>query len=255
MGEERLRREDAGSLQRWRLVRARGNALDEETLQLLADAFQDARSDPRPVVLCGRGHTFCTGLDLSRAVLADRETMARWMEGFHRALTACFLHPAPVVAALGGHALAGGALLALACDRRLMAKDSSGRFGVHGIRLGVSYPQVAIEILRAQFPRAVVEELLYSGRVFTPEQACEAGLVDRVLPAEELENEAEKDAIALLAGGRGSFADLKEAIRRPARLRLQEYDPAGAAAWLDQWFLEETQGRLREALNALGRKK
>ena len=208
-----LQREDDARVQCWRLVRGRGNALDPETLQALIDAFEEARDDPRPVILCARGRSFCTGLDLQAAATADRAAMAHLMERFHRALAACFLHPRPVVAALGGHALAGGALLALACDRRVMA-DGDRRFGIHGVHLGVSYPQVAVE---------------------------------------KVEEAARREAVALQAMGPESFAELKRSLRAQAARRLWPYDGKGAEAWLDQWFRPCTQERLRQALDALAR--
>ncbi len=257
-----LQREDDARVQCWRLVRGRGNALDPETLQALIDAFEEARDDPRPVILCARGRSFCTGLDLQAAATADRAAMAHLMERFHRALAACFLHPRPVVAALGGHALAGGALLALACDRRVMA-DGDRRFGIHGVHLGVSYPQVAVEILRYQLPRPVVEELLYAGRIFPAAMAHQWGLVDQLVAveigdegeavAEKVEEAARREAVALQAMGPESFAELKRSLRAQAARRLWPYDGKGAEAWLDQWFRPCTQERLRQALDALAR--
>lgn len=257
MKGDRLEKEQGGFAHRWRLTGDRGNALDEKTLEALIEAFESIRDDPYPVILGARGRSFCTGLDLSFTYGAGREEMARLMDLFHRALSACFLHPAPVVAAISGHVLAGGALLALACDRRVFA-EGDHHFGVHGIRLGVSYPQVAIEILRHQLPRARVEELIYSGRTFTPQQALEAGLVDWVVPLEELETAAEAEVAWCLGtapvaegGDVLPFAALKAAIRAPARRRIWPRDPEGARRWLDQWFAEGTQERLRRAREAL----
>ena len=239
---------DEAGVRRIRLVRGRGNALDEATLEALAVAFAEAGAVP--VLLLGRGRSFCTGLDLAEAAGRDRPAMARLMEAFHRALCACFLHPAPVVAALNGHALAGGALLALACDHRRLARGTA-RFGIHGVHLGVSYPQAAVEILRHQLPRRRREEILYAGRILDGGEALSQGLVDALDPPEALEERALAAMEALREGGDAAYALAKSALRAPARRRLLPLDEEAQAAWLDQWFRPETRRRVGEATRSL----
>jgi enoyl-CoA hydratase len=203
-------------------------------------------------VLTGERRSFCTGLDLNFAIDLDRPGMSRLMRAFEEALQACYLHPAPVVAAVVGHALAGGALLALCCDRRILA-DRDCRFGIHGIHLGVSYPEIAIEVLRDSWPRRRVEELLYEGRIYEPAEALARGLVDRVVSPEEVEHEALAYARDLSSPTLVAFALAKASLRRRAAERLARRTPGADESWLDQWFSPSTRAKLAGAREALMR--
>ncbi len=243
---------ERGGVRLWRLHRGRGNALDENTLGALAAAFRRADGDPKPIVLASAARSFCTGLDLDFAIELDRTGMARLMRAFEEALRACYLHPAPVVAAIAGHALAGGALLALCCDRRILAARGC-RFGIHGIHLGVSYPEIAIEVLRDSWPRRLVEELLYEGRIYEPQDALRRGLVDLVVPGEEVEEEAVACARSLASPSLAAYALAKASVRRRAGERLARNTPGADESWLDQWFSPKTRAKLLQARDALMR--
>lgn len=227
------------------LVAGRGNALGPKLLAELERAFDPDLHPPEPVVLAGRGRSFCTGLDLVGAWDFDRDRMRDLMERFHRALRAVLFWPAPVVAEIQGHALAGGALLAFCADRRVMA-HGDGRFGIHGVQLGVVYPQIAVEVLRWRLARPVVEDLLYAGEIRPGHEALAVGLVDELVEVEAL---AERSAAAALAAG--GPPGLKTALQASVAARVAEIDPVGMEAWLDRWFEPETRKRVGAAREAL----
>ena len=162
------------------LAAGRGNALGPKLLAEIERAFDPDLHEIGPVVLAGRGRSFCTGLDLIGAWDFDRDRMRDLMERFHRALRAVLLWPAPVIARIQGHALAGGALLAFCADRRVMA-HGDGRFGIHGVQLGVVYPQIAVEVLRWRLSAGMVERVLYGGQIRPGHDALAAGLVDELV--------------------------------------------------------------------------
>ena len=246
-----VRREDHEHHAQVVLARGRGNALEPAGLGQLAAVFGDLRRrGAPPVVLAAEGRSFCTGLDLDHAAGLDRRGMRELMEAFHVGLAACALYPGPVVAALHGHALAGGALLALAADRRVMARGRA-RFGVHGIGLGVSYPQVAVEIVRQRLGRAGAEELLYDGRLLHADEARERGWVDEVVAPEDLLGCAAQWAGLHPPAGLPVRHVDAEAIDRPLAEALAAIDRAEMEAWLDQWFSPSTQSRVGRAREAL----
>lgn len=227
-----------------RLVRGRGNALEATGLAEIESVFRGlAASSSPPVILAARGRSFCTGLDLIASAESDRGDMHRLMTAFHRALAAVFTYPGPVVAAISGHALAGGALLALCADRRIMAQRS-GRFGVHGVGLGVAYPDVAIEVVRHQLDAREAERLLYEGRILTDAEALERGWIDQRTEPEQLEARAQ-GWLELMDGA--PFRSAKRLQRLSAARRLSEIGEEGMARWLDQWFDPPTRTALESA--------
>lgn len=239
-----LRVEPGGDLVEIVLERGRGNALTTAGLDLLAAELTALALDGAPpLVLRAQGRSFCTGLDLDVACGLDRGAMREMMTSFHAALSACVAYPGPVVAAIGGHALAGGALLALACDLRLMAQGSA-QFGVHGVQFGVSYPDVAIAIARHQLGVRGAEHLLYGAQLLDAGGALQAGWVDELVVPDELITRARVCALHRVEGGRPLAARVKLRIRRPLIQTLAVCERAGMDAWLDQWFSEETRARL-----------
>src|SRR5262249_7857078 len=136
--------------------------------------------DARGVVLTGYERFFSAGLDLVALYELPRHEMDAFMAWFDAVMLRGFAFPRPVGAALGGHGLAGGAILALACDARIMGA-SAGRFGLNEIRLGVPFPASALEIVRQAVPAGAVEEILYLGELFEPRAALTRGLVTAVV--------------------------------------------------------------------------
>lgn len=223
----------------------RGNAMDPELLGAIEAAF--AGLDGAPVVLRSAGRTFCTGLDLVVAASLDRDGMRDLMTAFHRALRAVFAYRGPVVAAIGGHALAGGALLALCADVRVMA-TGSGRFGVHGVQLGVVYPDAVIEVLRHQLPVRASEHLLYEGRLHDDATAHARGWIDERVGSDLLLERARQRAAERATA---AFAQTKARVRAPAVAALATIDEDGMERWLDRWFADDTAARRAQALRAL----
>lgn len=235
-------------LRRVVLDAGRGNALGPDLLARLEEAFDPRVHVPGPVVLTGRGRSFCTGLDLVAAAAFDRGQMGDLMDAFHRALRSVLLWPGPVVAALQGNALAGGALLALCADERLLA-HGPGRFGIHGVQLGVVYPQIAVEVARWRLGRRPAEDLLYGGALRPGHQALAEGLVDGLVDAAVLD---------LRSAERARAADpvaAKPLLLRPVATRVASIEPAGREAWLDQWFEPATRARVQAARDALAERR
>jgi enoyl-CoA hydratase len=112
------------------------NVLDLELLRGLAETFHGL-AEADAVVLAGAGRAFSAGVDLHRILDGGRDYVAEFLPALSAALRAVFDHPRPVVAAVNGHAIAGGCVLVAACDRRLM---SAGTIGVTELLVGVPFP-------------------------------------------------------------------------------------------------------------------
>lgn len=154
----------------------------EKALEELALTTPDA---PRALVLTGNGRSFSAGLDLFRLLREDADYCRRLLARLNDSLAQLLELPVPVVAALDGHTIAGGCILAAACDRRLMV-EGDAKIGVSELLVGVPFPTVALELLRDLLPPHRVRDLITTGRLLDPPEALAIGLVDDLVPAGEL---------------------------------------------------------------------
>lgn len=184
-----LRAETDGGIRTLVLNRPdRRNALNHDLIAALTGALADAAADPhtRVILLRGEGPDFCAGADLSalRRVAESEDPVANLADA--HALGALLVvmrrHPTPIVAAVHGHALAGGAGLATACDL-VIARDDAV-FGYPEIHLGF-VPAMVMALLRRAVGEKVAFELVVRGDRIGAEEAASLGLVNRVIPAAE----------------------------------------------------------------------
>lgn len=218
-----------------RMEHGKVNVLDLELLTLLAETM-DGLTDAA-VVLTGTGSSFSAGVDLRRIVNSDARHTDAFLSALSRALLAVFRHPRPVVAAMNGHAIAGGCVLAAAADARLM---SGGSIGLTELRVGVPFPTAAVEIVRyavgsATHPLAMFAELL------DPQQAHAMGLVHRLCPPGRLLEDAVEWAGRLAAIAPETFALTKRQLHAPAETLIAERTERDDADVRRQWT--DTGGR------------
>ncbi len=147
------------------------NALDIEFCAALAARFKDlAASDAKAVVLTGQGKAFSAGVDLRRLSDGGADYIRKFLPALHALYDAVFFYPKPVVAAINGHAIAGGAVLAACADRRIMAQGT-GRIGVTELLVGVPFPALAFEIVRFAVPPRFLAEVTLSGATYDTDAA------------------------------------------------------------------------------------
>jgi enoyl-CoA hydratase len=219
------------------------NALDLELLLALPDAL--ASTGDAPVVLTGAGTCFSAGVDLKRIVDGGPSYVAEFLPALSTAALALFEHPRPVVAAVNGHALAGGCVLAAACDVRLM---SGGTIGLTELAAGVAFPTVPLEIMRHAVGPAA-ERLVLTAARLDPVAAQGIGLVEAV--TDELVAAAVARASALMAAPPAVYALAKRQLRAPALERIVARRSRDDAAVVALWSDETTQARLRDFLAGL----
>lgn len=249
-----IHREDRDGIAVLRIEHGRANALDAELLERLEERFRELEEErPDAVVLTGTGSIFSAGVDLFRILDGGRAYLERFLPVLGRSLERLFAFPGPVVAAINGHAIAGGCILACACDLKVMA-DGDGRIGVPELRVGVPFPVAALEILRFAVPRQHLQKLAYVGRTYGPRDAQAWGLVDELVAPERLTERTLEAARELAAIPRGSFELTKAHLRRPTLERIRSYrgeiDPRVADLWGEEAihdhirdYLERTIGR------------
>jgi len=164
----------------------RGNALSPSFVKSLSLALYRAEQalgdidEPKAhaVVLRGKPSVFCGGLDLKEGDAMDRGAVAAWVDAFEALFLQLFAFRAPVVAALEGPAIAGGAVLALACDERVVSTSGAFEIGLNEVALNLSFPSGALEVARHTLPPGVHVDALLRGRRFDRQEALARGIVD-----------------------------------------------------------------------------
>lgn len=183
----------------------RRNALTIELMSELAGAIENAAADPqqRILILRGAGKAFCTGLDLQEAARHDPHATAEMVA---RVLLALAETRLVTIATVHGAAVAGGAGLMSACDFVIAAEHT--KIGYPEVRRGL-VAGLVMTFLRRQLRERDLRELLLASELINAQRAREIGLVNRVVPAGELETEVQKIAAAVLQGAPGALANSK----------------------------------------------
>jgi enoyl-CoA hydratase/carnithine racemase len=234
-----------GSVTVLRMTHGKANALDLEFSEALTAQLDDClQSDARALVLTGDGRMFSAGVDLLRVMNGGAAYVRTFLPSVNKMFDTLFTFPKPVVAAVNGHAIAGGCVMACAADYRMMAREP-GRIGIPELLVGVPFPVVPLEIMRFAAPRQYLQAMAYRGLTLTAESALQHGLVDAVVDAERLFDEAVAMAESLAAIPSAAFSLTKRQVREPTRRRIR----AGAAVDADvqdAWASPETLHAIRE---------
>lgn len=247
------KQEDPGPVHVIQLTGVRGGAMDEAMLDALERQVDDFEAGPaRAAVIVGQGRCFSVGLSLPALIDLDRGAMRAFIGRFARAMVRVLACEKPIVAAINGHAIAGGCVLALMCDWRICV-DEGAQIGLNEAQLGVGLPAVVVEPLRAAVPPASLVPLALEGRLCTPAEARELGLAHELSPAAELAARAEAKARALAAPPALGLAQIKRSLRAPILDAIARTEAAETERWLDTWFSEAGQERLRAAVARLRR--
>jgi enoyl-CoA hydratase len=242
-----IERHDDDGIVTLRLAHGKASALDAELLEAMERSLDDvARSDARAVVLTGSGSIFSAGVDLFRLVEEGAPYVERFFPLLVSAIRKLFLFPRPVVAAANGHAIAGGCVLVLACDYRIMAAGK-GRIGMPEFAVGVPFPAMILEIIRFAVAPQHLQHIVYSAGTFTPDEALTKGLIDEVAPADTLEARAGEMARKLAAFPADGFRLAKSQLRSQAVERAGRFAAADTEA-LELWSRPQTRDVIRAYL-------
>jgi len=227
------------------LRHGKANALDIEFCEALTTRFAALREgNTKAVVLIGQGGIFSAGVDLKRLSEGGADYIRQFLPALHRLYHAVFFHPKPVVAAINGHAIAGGAILAACADRRIMARGT-GRIGVTELLVGVPFPALAFEILRFATPVRNLPEFTLSGATYAIDAALERGWVDEVAEPKELLEDAIAVATELAALSAPAFAQTKQQLRAQVAERYAAAGMATDEAVAEIWCAEDTLANIR----------
>ncbi len=223
------------------LARPPANALDLGLLQALQKAIADAVANgSKGIVLSGATGMFCAGVDVPALLGKDRDTVREFWRALYRTCSAIATAPVPVVAAITGHSPAGGAVLALFCDYRVMA-EGPYKIGLNEVQVGLTVPEPIQMALRRVVGAYVAERLLVSGRMLDAGGALAAGLVDELTGVDQVTTRALHWLHQLLALPSRAMLSTRQIARADLHRIWHNPDAIPVEPFIDAFYNEETQ--------------
>lgn len=229
-----------------RLYRPPANAIDIEFCCALKNAIKSViDSESKAIVLTGHGLIFSAGVDLLALLKGGTDYIVQFLVKLEELIEMLFFCPKPVVSAINGHAIAGGCIIACCGDHRLMAQGK-GRIGVPELRVGVPFPVIIMELMRAKVGSASFEEIVLGGGTYSADTAIQKGLVDEIVSTEELMDQALARAQSLADIRSEIFSFSKLQIRQPVREAMIVHNKLHRDQINSIWKAEHTQQAIRD---------
>ena len=216
------------------------NALTAPALMGYAQVMTDLGADPevRAIVLSSPLKVFSAGLNLKAAVDFDVAAQSAIVTGLNEGFLAQYACPKPVICAVNGAAIAGGLFFVLASDHRVACPRAA--FGLAEVRVGVDFPLGPLEIARATLSSNDLRRLILRGQPMGADAALAAGIVDRIVPADELQAAALADAQEFAQIPAQAFASIKQQIRGDVIAKIIQ----GTQGEPAPWFTEDTRAAM-----------
>ena len=233
-----------------RLNRPPANALDLALITALADKFAELESQPevRALIVTGAGRFFSAGLDLKAVPAYSRDEQRALANNLNRMVGRLYGLPLPVVAAVNGHSIAGGVIVALSCDYRIGAAGDY-KIGLTEARVGVTFPVGPMAVVQGELSHPAARRAVLLARNVGPQEALAQGLLDELQPAEQLLSRATEMAEEMAALPRTAYGRIKRQMRAAALARIDDAVNNQNEPVLDSWLDAETASASAEVLS------
>ena len=244
-----IRDEERNGVRLLRMELGSGNALGPRVVEAISAALD---AEQRPTVLTGEGGIFSTGLNLVELAAFSRDEMAAFIEEFSILMTRALTTRYPLVAAVNGHAVAGGCVLAVACDRRIGTRGDF-KIGMNEMAIGLTLPAVVTEILRNKLASEQARTVILGGALYDPEEAQRAGLLDAIADSADEAIDRACEVARDLGKSPAEFAAMKGSLTAPIMERFQQTRTALDRRFIDSWFAPpatELREKMLERLQA-----
>jgi Delta3-Delta2-enoyl-CoA isomerase len=230
-----------------KLERGKVNAIDDRLVEELSQCLGRLADDPqvRGTILTGAGSFFSFGFDIPHFLGYSKEAFTEYLGRFTALYREMFSHPKPIVAALNGHAVAGGCMLATACDVRIMV-GGKAKIGLNEMGFGSSVFAGSVGMLKFCVGERRAQEILYAGTLYSADEALALGLVDAIATDASLLDEARSAARRLAAKDPEAFRSIKRLLRKPVIDEMLAREPQSIRDFVEIWYSEGTRRRLEE---------
>ena len=237
------------------LNRPKSNALNREMITELDDMLQNISQDPliAGVVITGREPFFSAGLDLIELYGYNEEEAKSFWELFIKFTINITSFKKPLIAAINGHSPAGGCVIALACDARVMAE---GKFiiGLNEVPVGIMVPHSIFKLYSFWIGSATAAKSLLEGKLFSPEEALAIGLVDELVKPESIMTAAERKVRKYMAFAPATWQQSKLNIRKEVIEATKANQSEYLDSMLEQWWSPSTRSTLKTIIDSLQKK-
>jgi enoyl-CoA hydratase/carnithine racemase len=229
------------------LNRGKVNAINLEMVHQITDGFRELEGEGsiKSVIFTGSGKFFSFGFDIPELLEYSREELITFLTDFTGLYTYIYLFPRPVIGTLNGHTIAGGCMLALACDIRIMVSGNA-KIALNEVNIGASLFAGSVEMLRATVSGRAVNEIVLGGQMYKAEEALKLGLIDKISTEERVIEDARELAREYAAKNPAAFKSIKMLVRRPVADLMVRREKDSIDEFADIWCSEESRKILRE---------
>ena len=230
-----------------RMQRGKVNALNDAMIEHLEAAFQslEGESETRCIVLTGTGSFFSFGFDVPELLHYSMLDFAAFLHKFTAFYRYLFTFPKPVVAALNGHTMAGGCMLATACDQRIMVSGKP-RISLNEVAIGATVLAGSVEMLKHCVGSRTAETIMGSGALYNAQEALALGLVDRAVGADEFPTAVAEAAEDFSRRDPAAYGSIKGLLRKPVAEKMEKREAASIREFVDIWYSKSTRQKLEE---------
>ncbi len=234
------------------LDRGRSNPINHQMIKELTDCIKTLESDAAvgAVILTGKEGFFSSGIDLIEAYDYNEDQSSEFWIGFLGLQNALATFKKPLIAAISGHSPAGGCVLAICCDYRVMAE---GKFiiGLNEIPVGIIVPDSVFHLYSFWLGQHKAYQYLMEGKLLNVNEALEAGLIDEVTSPDRLMNTAVEKAIAYMKMPPVTWSQSKLNLRKELIGKLASDQTDTLNQMLKQWWAPATRQGLQMMIQNL----
>ena len=229
------------------LNRGKVNPLNEDVVEELFSSLKTLENDDSvsAVILTGSGKFFSFGFDVPELITYSKEAFENFILKFTNLYSYMFLYPKPIIAALNGHAIAGGCMLAITCDHRVMVSEKA-KISLNEIDLGVPVFAAITEILRFCAGSRNATEILYSGAMYAAKEALALGLIDEIVGREDFDKTVKKRASELGKKPGPAFSGIKSFLREPILDGISQKENESMKQFVEIWYSDSARAILKD---------
>ncbi|MEM7008903.1 MAG: enoyl-CoA hydratase/isomerase family protein [Thermodesulfobacteriota bacterium] len=228
-----------------KIIRNKVNALNDAVVDDLTYSLKEIaeNSNIKSVVLTGQGSFFSFGFDVPGFMSYPKDSFESYVTKYSELVKNIFMFPKPVIAAINGHAVAGGCVLAVACDRRIM-QSGKPRIALNEMTFGSTLFSSVTEPLKYAAGPRNSENIIYSGTMLSAEEAQELGLVDEIYGEEQFEDKVSEVSSIFANKDLRAFASIKQLLKSDALDRIESDEARSISEFVDIWYSESTREQL-----------